>query len=183
MAIALELAGQPPLQETGLPGIWPDHDGQRQQCPVFHLPALRGSWARCTEGLAHPHTGEMRPIVFDHNLARGRDDVVLAHLNHRLVQMACACCAPRCGGATARARYTGWPCALAPDHALQHPVVIAHARLVVIGGDSHRLHEELIQAGGELREGRLRGVSTWARRPMPWPRPRTPSHRPRSRLS
>ena len=42
----------------------------------------------CAEGLAHPHSGEIRPIVFDHNLARGRDDVVLVHLNHRLVQMA-----------------------------------------------------------------------------------------------
>jgi hypothetical protein len=38
---------------------------------------------------------------------------------------------------------------------LKHPVAIAHGRLVLIGGDSHRLHEELIQAGGELREGRL----------------------------
>jgi hypothetical protein len=33
--------------------------------------------------------------------------------------------------------------------------MIAHARLVVIGGDSHRLHEEIITAGGFLREGRF----------------------------
>ncbi len=33
--------------------------------------------------------------------------------------------------------------------------MIAHARLVVIGGDSHRLHEEIITAGGLLREGRF----------------------------
>ena len=33
-------------------------------------------------GLAHPHTGQIRPIVFDHNLVRNRDDVVLVHLNH-----------------------------------------------------------------------------------------------------
>ena len=85
--IALELAGQPSLREADLPGVWPDPTGGRHTCPVFHLPPLQGSWARCTEGLAHPHTGEIRPIVFDHNLARGRDDVVLVHLNHRLVQM------------------------------------------------------------------------------------------------
>jgi hypothetical protein len=34
-------------------------------------------------------------------------------------------------------------------------VVVAHARLVVIGGDSHRLHEEVITAGGMLKEGRF----------------------------
>ena len=33
--------------------------------------------------------------------------------------------------------------------------MIAHARLVVIGGDSQRLHEEIISAGGQLREGRF----------------------------
>jgi hypothetical protein len=41
---------------------------------------------------------------------------------------------------------------------LDAPVIIAHARLVVIGGDTHRLHEELITAGGEIRN------SKWARR-------------------
>ena len=42
-----------------------------------------------------------------------------------------------------------------PDSALQHLAVIAHARLVVIGGDSQRLHEEIISAGGSIREGRF----------------------------
>ncbi len=36
------------------------------------------------------------------------------------------------------------------------PLAIAYARLVVTGGDSHRLHEEIITAGGELREGRFK---------------------------
>lgn len=72
--IALQLAGQPPLHPTDVGGIWPD--ARRSTCPVFHLPPLSGSWAACTEGLAHPHTGEIRPIVFDYQLAQGRDDVV-----------------------------------------------------------------------------------------------------------
>jgi hypothetical protein len=42
-----------------------------------------------------------------------------------------------------------------PDSALQHLSVVAHARLVVIGGDCHRLHEEIIAAGGQIREGRF----------------------------
>jgi superfamily II DNA/RNA helicase len=37
----------------------------------------------------------------------------------------------------------------------RHPAVIAHARLVVIGGDRHRLHEEIITAGGWLRSGKF----------------------------
>jgi hypothetical protein len=41
--------------------------------------ALKGTWALCSQGLNHPHTGEPRPIVFDHDLTEGRDDVVVAH--------------------------------------------------------------------------------------------------------
>jgi hypothetical protein len=41
------------------------------------------------------------------------------------------------------------------DSDLSHPVVIAHGRIVVLGGDNHRLHEEIITAGGELIEGRF----------------------------
>jgi hypothetical protein len=50
-----------------------------------------------------------------------------------------------------------------PDHLLSSPAVIAHARLVVIGGDSQRLHEEIIQSGGEIREGRFRRFESLAR--------------------
>ena len=41
--------------------------------------------------------------------------------------------------------------------------MIAHARLVVIGGDSHRLHEEIITAGGSSARGPLRPARTSAR--------------------
>jgi hypothetical protein len=34
-------------------------------------------------------------------------------------------------------------------------VVVAHARLLMLGGDNQRLHEEVIAAGGYLREGRF----------------------------
>jgi hypothetical protein len=33
--------------------------------------------------------------------------------------------------------------------------VIGHARLLILGGDQQRLHEEVIAAGGALREGRF----------------------------
>jgi hypothetical protein len=68
------------LQETKLEGIWPDPKGQKRQCPVFHIPPLREPWSRCLEGLPHPHTKKIRPIVFANELAKDRDDVVLVHL-------------------------------------------------------------------------------------------------------
>ena len=80
---ALELAKQPPLQRATLH----DPHGNYGPIEVFHVPDLSGSWAQGTNGLEHPHTHQRRPIVFDHDLAQGRDDVVLAHLNHRLVAM------------------------------------------------------------------------------------------------
>ena len=42
-----------------------------------------------------------------------------------------------------------------PSVTMDSPAVIAHARLLILGGDSQRLHEELITAGGYLREGRF----------------------------
>ena len=44
---------------------------------------------------------------------------------------------------------------LVPDTALPTPAVIIHGRLLVLGGDNQRVHEELIVAGGLLREGRF----------------------------
>lgn len=161
VTVALALAGQPALQEAELPGIWPDPKGRRHRCPVFHVPPLRGpSWSQCAEGLAHPHTGEIRPIVFDHNLARGRDDVVLAHLNHRLVQMCLRLLRAEVWSGRGRSKLHRVTVRTVPDHILRHPAMIAHARLVVIGGDSRRLHEEIIYAGGQIRAQRFRRFDT-----------------------
>lgn len=76
---ALRLADKPDLEPVSLSGA-PDDT-------VFRMPPLSGSWSRCLEGLEHPYTQKIRPITFDHDVAKGRDDVVLVHLNHRLVQM------------------------------------------------------------------------------------------------
>ena len=73
---ALKLARQPPLLPGEEPGTW-------------LVPALTAGWSHATRGLEHPTRPEhRRPITFDHELARGRTDVVLAHLGHRLVQLA-----------------------------------------------------------------------------------------------
>ena len=139
----------------GSHSIWPDPTGQRASCPVFNLPHFSGSWASCSEGLAHPHTHWIRPIVFDHQLAQGRDDVVLAHVNHRLVQMCLRYLRAEVWAPEGQQRISRFTACIVPSHLLDAPALVAHARLVVIGGDSHRLHEELIAAGGLLREGRF----------------------------
>jgi hypothetical protein len=153
--IGLALAGQPPLREATLSGIWPDSTGQRPRCPIFHLPPMGGTWALCAEGLRHPHTGEVRPITFDHAVAGDRDDVVLAHLNHRLVQMCLRLLRGEVWATHGRKRLHRVTARVVPDTVLDTPAMVAHARLVVTGGDSQRLHEEIIAAGGRLREGRF----------------------------
>jgi hypothetical protein len=154
--IGMELAEQPALIPVDVENIWPDPTGVRKSCPVFRLPALSGSWAQCSEGLAHPHTKAVRPIVFDPALAAGRDDVVLAHLNHRLVQMCLRLLRAEIWSLGTQAKHLSRvSTCVVDDSALTHPVVIAHGRIVVLGGDNHRLHEEIITAGGALIEGRF----------------------------
>jgi superfamily II DNA or RNA helicase len=151
---ALELAGQPPLKEAEVSGIWPDPSGRRTLCPVFHLPRLRDSWARCAEGLEHPHSRKIRPIVFDHDLAAECDDVVLIHLNHRLAQMAQRLLRAEIWSPRDRRGLHRVTARVVPNDALDAPAVVAHGRLIVLGGDDRRLHEEIVAAGVFAREGR-----------------------------
>jgi superfamily II DNA or RNA helicase len=151
--VGLALAGLPPLQATKVKGRTA---GSAEA--AWTVSPLGGTWAACLDGLPHPHTHEMRPIVFDQELAQDRDDLVLAHLGHRLVQM--------CVGLL---RAEVW----APEGvrklsrvsarvvtALEHPLLVAHARLVVLGGDNARLHEEVLVAGGALHQGTFKPLGS-----------------------
>ncbi len=143
---ALELAGQPALKPLRMEGV----DGE-----VYEMPHLTGSWAACADGLAHPHTQRVRPIVFDHDLAVGRDDVVLAHMNHRLVQMSLRLLRAEVWSQEDRMKLNRVTARMAKPNSVRDPSVIAFARLVVLGGDNHKLHEETLIAGGALRDGRF----------------------------
>ncbi len=145
--VALELAGQPALIPTKT------EDGQ----PCYCLPPLRGSWAACTEGLEHPHTKEIRPITFNESVSKGRDDVVLVHLNHRLPQMCLRLLRAEVWAEKGRSKLQRVTARVISNDLLETPAIVAHARLVVIGGDNHRLHEELIAAGGLIKEGKWGG--------------------------
>lgn len=151
---ALALAGKPPLEEAELEGVWPDSAGKRSESPVFRMPRLAGSWSKCQVGLEHPYTGEPRPITFDHDVAAATDDVVLIHLNHPLAEM-CQSLLRREVWASEGRLIHRVSVRVVPDEAVDEPIVVAHARLLVLGALDQRLHEEIIMAGGRLREGRF----------------------------
>lgn len=146
VSTALDLAGQPSLKLASLPGV---------DSPVFHMPALKGTWTRCQDGLLHPHTAKRRPITFDNVVIDGRDDVVLAHLEHRLVQMSLRLLRAEVWAPDTYKRLHRVTAMVVPDSTLDTPAVLAWARLVVVGENRHRLHEEIIQAGGTIRSGRF----------------------------
>jgi SNF2 family DNA or RNA helicase len=142
VSVGLALAGQPALVPTKA------DDGT----PCFTLPPLKGSWAACAEGLEHPHTKEIRPITFDESVSKGRDDMVLVHLNHRLPQMCLRLLRAEVWAEKGRSKLQRVTARVVPNTVLDTPAVVAHARLVLIGGDSHRLHEEVIATGGFIKD-------------------------------
>ncbi len=149
--VALELAEKPSLK--------PIRSSHGEKRSVFEVPILPGSWGRATVGLEHPHTGVRRPITFDHDVAKGRDDVVLAHLNHRLVQMCLRLLREEIWKLDDVKRLHRVTFRTLPDSELRVPAVAVWSRLVITGGDHHRLHEELTLAGGEIEHKRFARIA------------------------
>ncbi|MFA0888182.1 MAG: DISARM system SNF2-like helicase DrmD [Synergistales bacterium] len=145
---ALRLSEKPDLLPADLPGA--------PQGSVFRMPPLDGSWLRCHEGLEHPFSGKPRPITFDHEVARGRDDVVLVHLNHPLVQMSLRLLRAEIWARGDVKKLHRATVRVLPDGRLDSPAAVVISRLVVTGGNHHRLHEELTEAGGYFRSGGFR---------------------------
>jgi len=148
---ALELAEKPSLMPRSIAGV---PDGK-----VFDVPVLPGSWGRATSGLEHPHTKVRRPITFDHDIAKGRDDIVLAHLNHRLVQMCLRLLREELWKLDDLKKLHRVTVRAVPDSEIQDIAVSVWSRLVIIGGSHHRLHEELTLSGGELKDGNFSRVA------------------------
>jgi hypothetical protein len=149
--VALEIAEKPPLIPLAAPNGKSDS--------VFEAPILSGSWGRSLAGLEHPHTRVRRPVTFDHDTAKGRDDVVLAHLNHRLVQMCLRLLREEIWKLDDVKHLHRVTVRSIPDGELNSPVVLVWSRLVIIGGDHHRLHEELTLSGGELKHDGFSRIS------------------------
>lgn len=156
---ALALQGKPALEAIDLDGA--------PTGTVFRMPPLTGSWARCLEGLAHPHTGKIRPITFDHAVAKGRDDVVLVHLNHLLVQMSLRLLRAEVWAQSDVKKLHRVDIRSVPSGTFDGIALVILSRLVITGGKHHRLHEELTLSGGYLRdagfvrENRVTQIGSW----------------------
>ncbi|GBL39620.1 RNA polymerase-associated protein RapA [Nitrospirota bacterium] len=144
----LSLADRPPLESAELPDA--------PSGMVFRMPPLSGSWARCLEGLRHPHTQRIRPVTFDHAVAKGRDDVVLVHLNHRLAQMCLRLLRAEVWKQDDVKKLHRVTVRTLPDDRIEWPTVVVVSRLLITGGNHHRLHEELTVSGGYLRNSNFR---------------------------
>jgi len=106
--------------------------------------------------LADPVTGQLRPITFDARQARNHRDVVLAHLAHplvaqatRLLQKAVWSSAGAAGAASNLHRVTA---VVSDDPMLESSLVGAYARYVLVGAVGVRLYEEVLYAGGWVRD-------------------------------
>ena len=131
---ALKFAEQPPLAD--------DPDG------LIAPPALRAGWERTVTGLADPLDGNLRPLTFDAKLAENRDDVVLAHLEYPLVAQATRLLRSAIwGGRTTLNRVAALKFTPPPDAGVNGLLVAVFARLVLVGADGRRLHEEIILSG------------------------------------
>jgi superfamily II DNA or RNA helicase len=153
---ALELDGEQPLR--------PAVDEKQFVENLYEVPALTKSWARATEGLYEKleREGEeprRRPITFDASAAKGRHDIVLAHLGHPLVDMSARLLrAAVWSGHTGLHRVTA---VVSDDPALESTLVGAYSRFVLVGKDGIRLHEEILYAGGWMRDdGTFRRVDS-----------------------
>jgi superfamily II DNA or RNA helicase len=144
------------LALTDKPDLLPAELNDAPDARVFQMPALAGSWARCLDGLEHPYTKRIRPITFDHEVAKGRDDVVLVHLNHPLVQMSVRLLRAEVWARDDVKKLHRATVRTLPDARLDGPAVAVVSRLVITGGNHHRLHEELTEAGGFLRDGNFK---------------------------
>ncbi|MFI0355138.1 DISARM system SNF2-like helicase DrmD [Actinomadura sp. 9N407] len=142
---ALELARQQPLTQA----VDPDPG-------VYDVPVLTGSWERASAGLWEklPPDGQQPrqlPVTFDQQVAKGRDDVVTAHLGHPLVAMSTRLL--RAAVSNDKIDLNRVTAVISDDPELETTLVGAFSRFVLVGADGVRLHEEVLHAGGWAPEG------------------------------
>lgn len=138
--VALALDHQAPLEPA------PDAESGGT---VYRVGAVTGAWARATAGLVDADYGH-RPVSFDAGVAATRQDLVLAHLNHPMVALATRLLRAEVWGHGHLARATSL---VVDDPDVTEEVLAVYSRLVLLGTDGSRVHEELFPAGGRLRGG------------------------------
>ncbi len=148
---ALALAGQPPLVDR--------QDG------LVEPPELTRGWERTLHGLEDPLDPNIRrPLAFDGD--RAGPDVVHAHLGSQLVDQAQRLLRSAVWGEQAAlSRVTGVTANLPEEVRPDEYLVTVVTRLVLVGADGGRLHEEiLLTARAVPRSGRSRRVEVEERR-------------------
>ena len=144
---ALALARQPALIPAREPGL-------------YRLPALTGAWARCPTARAPVHRRDPTARRSTRRLRPRRRRALpprppLVQMSLRLLaRRGLAARIERSAGSNASPRASSTTLACATRWS------VVYARLVVTGADGHRLHEEVIQAGGFIREGRSSGSAS-----------------------
>ena len=165
---ALALARQPSLgagsQANGASGL-------------FQMPPLTGTWARALAGIADPLSGDPRPITFDPGRANANQDVVLIHLGHPLLSMSTRLLRAAIWGSEHGGLHRVAACRRR-DPNLEATLLVAFSRLVLVGADGVRLHEEVFPAGGWLRDGRFMALGVTRLRELVDPVLASPSLEP-----
>lgn len=149
--VALQLAGQPSLVDRP--------DG------LVQAPPLTRGWERTLEGLADPLDSELlRPLTFDSD--RAGPDVVHAHLGSRLVDQSQRLLRSAVWGEQrTMTRVSGVMAPLPEEVRAGELLVAVVTRLVLVGSDGARLHEEVLLAARALpRTGRSRRLEVEERR-------------------
>ncbi|MBA8792840.1 superfamily II DNA or RNA helicase [Friedmanniella endophytica] len=148
---ALSLASQPPLVERA--------DG------LLEPPELSRGWERTLDGLADPLSPHvLRPITFD--AERGNRDVVRLHLGSQLVDQAQRLVRSAVWGeVSGMSRVSGVVADLPSEVRPGERLATVINRLVLVGTDGSRLHEEVILAARAVPEtGRPRRIEVEERR-------------------
>ncbi len=144
--VGLELGRQFPLEPVTLPA----KNKRSKEIVAYQVPDLTRSWANACINLYHPYSNERLPITFDNSVINGREDVVLAHLGSRLVAQSMRLLRAEIWAREGEGHLTRFTGRLVNDADLAEPAIIIESRLVVMGRDGYRLHEQIFSAGGRL---------------------------------
>lgn len=143
------------LRVSGQPGLIEVADDY-EQADLYTLPSgLDRTWTPGLEGLRTRLRPDLpRPITFNGEEAKGRTDIVYAHLGHPLIQRAAR---ELRGQIWTRSNYIHGVSAVVVA-GLEQSFVAGVARLVVVGDGGTRLHEEVFLAGTRLTRRQELGV-------------------------
>ena len=127
---------------------------------AYEVPQFTRTWAKAVTGLVDPLTGENRLLVFDSKDLDSRGDLLYAHLNSPLVSQALSALRSNIWQSESNASISRVS-ARYLDRSFEGQdsrdyYVITHGRHVVFGNDGSRIHEEIISAGGRVRDGSFR---------------------------